>query len=311
MSGVGRHIRPVPLTAVPIVFDRALIRTRLARARRAGRSNFLMARVVEDLLDRLEPVQRRFDRVLDLGSPWSDAADRLASSWQEAVVVRAAPLPEPSGAGPTLRLVGDEERQPFRSECFDLAVSLLSLQTANDLPGALAQIRHVLKPDGLFLGALLGGQTLQELRRAMAQAEAELNGGASPRVAPFADLRDLGQLLQRAGLALPVTDIDRIVVRYDSLFGLMRDLRDLGLTNALADRNRRPPSRRLFVRAAEIYAAQYADADGRVRATFDIIWLSGWAPHESQQKPLRPGSARARLADALGVREELLDGDVT
>lgn len=300
----------MPPTAVPIVFDRSLIRTRLVRARRAGHPHFLMARVVEDLLDRLGPVQRRFGRVLDLGSPRSDAADRLASLWQEAVVVRAAPLPEPSGAGPALRVVGDEERQPFRPECFDLAVSLLSLQTANDLPGVLAQVRNALKPDGLFLSALLGGQTLQELRRALAQAEAELNGGASPRVGPFSDLRDLGQLLQRAGLALPVTDIDRIVVRYDSLFGLMRDLRDLGLTNALADRNRRPPTRRMFVRAAEIYEAHFADADGRVRATFDIIWLSGWAPHDSQQKPLRPGSAMARLADALGVSEGVLDSEV-
>jgi SAM-dependent methyltransferase len=182
-------------------------------------------------------------------------------------------------------------------------VSALALQFVNDLPGTLVQIRRALKPDGLFLAALIGGETLTELRQAFAAAESEIEGGASPRVAPFADLRELGALLQRAGLALPVTDVDRLTVRYDSAFDLMRDLRRMGGTNALNARRRTPLKRATLTRMAEIYAQRFADADGRVRATFEIVWLSGWAPHPNQQQPLRPGAAQARLADALGTRE--------
>ncbi len=159
------------------------------------------------------------------------------------------------------------------------------------------------KPDGLFLAALLGGETLTELRQSFAAAESEVEGGVSPRVAPFADLRDLGALLQRAGFALPVTDVDRLTVRYDSAFALMHDLRRMGATNALMARRRTPLKRATLLRMAEIYAQRFADADGRVRATFEIVWLSGWAPHPGQQQPLKPGSAKARLADALGTRE--------
>jgi SAM-dependent methyltransferase len=202
-----------------------------------------------------------------------------------------------------LTVHGDAEALPFAPARFDLAVSLLALQSINDLPGALVQIRRALKPDGLFLGALLGGSTLHELRAAFTQAEAELEGGASPRVAPFADVRDLGALLQRAGFALPVTDVEPAIVRYGDPVGLLRDLRAMGLTNALHDRRRTPLRRATLLRAMSIYAQRFSDADGRIRATFDILWLSGWAPHESQQKPLRPGSAQARLADALGVTE--------
>ena len=176
----------------------------------------------------------------------------------------------------------------------------------NDLPGALIQIRRVLKPDGLFLGCLLGGATLTELRRSFAAAEAEIEGGVSPRVAPFADMRDLGGLLQRAGFALPVADVETVTVRHADAFGLMRDLRAMGLTNPLAERRRRPLRRATLRRAVELYAERFADPDGRVRATFDVVWLSGWAPHESQQRPLRPGSAKTRLADALGVPEHSL-----
>src|SRR6202012_544789 len=179
-----------------------------------------------------------------------------------------------------------------------LVISALALQFVNDLPGALVQIRRALKPDGLFLAVLLGGETLTELRQAFAAAEAEIEGGVSPRVAPFADLRDIGGLLQRAGFALPVTDVDRVVVRYGNAFGLMQDLRRMGATNSLIERRKTPTRRATLVRMAEIYAERFADPDGRIRATFDIIWLSGWAPHESQQTPLAPGSARMRLADA-------------
>ena len=289
--------------SVPAVFDRSLVRARLRRAAAAPQTDFLLDRAADDLLDRLIPVQRQFRDVLDIGTPRAGLAERLAARLAGSTIVRAAPLPERAGDTEVLRIVADEERNPFKAESFDLAVSALSLQTVNDLPGALSQIRRCLKPDGLFLGALLGGQSLQELRQVLAEAEAELTGGASPRVAPFTDLRDLGHLLQRAGFALPVTDIDRVTVRYATVFGLFRDLRAMGLTNALTDRSRRPTGRRLFLRAAEIYAARFADGDGRIRATFDIVCLSGWAPHESQQKPLKPGSAKMRLADALGVRE--------
>ncbi len=200
-------------------------------------------------------------------------------------------------------VVADEEALPFAAATFDLVVSALSLQFVNDLPGVLVQIRRVLKPDGLLLAALAGGDTLTELRQSFAAAESEIEGGVSPRVAPFADVRDLGGLLQRAGFALPVTDVDRITVRYDHAFALMHDLRRMGATNALIDRRRTPLKRATLLRMAEIYAERFADADGRLRATFEIVWLLGWAPHPSQQQPLRPGSAQARLADALGTHE--------
>jgi len=200
-------------------------------------------------------------------------------------------------------VTADEEVLPFRDASLDLVVSALALQFVNDLPGVLVQIRRALKPDGLFLAALIGGDTLTELRQSFAAAESEIEGGVSPRVAPFADLRDLGALLQRAGFALPVTDTDRVIVRYDSAFGLMRDLRRMGATNALLDRRRTPLKRATLMRMAEIYAQRFADSDGRLRATFEIVWLSGWAPHPDQQQPLKPGSAQARLADALGTRE--------
>jgi SAM-dependent methyltransferase len=211
--------------------------------------------------------------------------------------VRLSPLPEPGA------VVGDEERLPFAGERFDLAASLLALQSVNDLPGALVQIRRALKPDGLFIGCLLGGSTLSELRQAFTQAEAEVEGGASPRVALFADVRDLGGLLQRAGFALPVADSEVVRVRYGDPFALLRDLRAMGLTNPLQDRRRTPLRRATLLRAAAIYAERFADPDGRLPATFELVWLSGWSPHESQQKPLRPGTARMRLADALGVKE--------
>jgi hypothetical protein len=170
------------------------------------------------------------------------------------------------------------------------------------LPGVLAQIRRALRPDGLLLAAMTGGETLTELRQAFAQAEAECEGGVSPHVAPTADLRDLGALLQRAGFALPVTDVDRVVVRYDSAFALMQDLRKMGATNVLVERRRKPMRRATMLRMAQFYAERFADPDGRIRATFEIVWLSGWAPHASQQQPLKPGSATASLAEAVKRR---------
>jgi SAM-dependent methyltransferase len=205
--------------------------------------------------------------------------------------------------GERLAVVADEETLPFRDASLDLVVSALALQFVNDLPGTLIQIRRALKPDGLFLAAMIGGDSLVELREAFAQAEAEIEGGVSPRVAPFADLRDLGALLQRAGFALPVTDADRLTVRYASPLALMHDLRRMGAGNALTERRRMPLRRSTLRRMIEIYAERFSDPDGRIRATFEIVWLSGWAPHESQQKPLAPGSAKTRLADALRAQE--------
>ncbi|SCY28120.1 methyltransferase domain-containing protein [Microvirga guangxiensis] len=283
--------------STPLVFDRSLVRLRLARALKAGYADFLLARAVEDLQERLSTVLRTFSLALDVGTPTPLAADVLLRSGLAEGMVRLSPTPEPGS------VLGDEERLPFSGAKFDLAVSLLALQGVNDLPGALIQIRRALKPDGLFVGALLGGSSLNELRQALTQAEAELEGGVSPHVAPFADLRDIGGLLQRAGFALPVTDSDIIRVRYANAFALMRDLRAMGLTNALNDRRRTPLKRGTLIRAAEVYAERFADPDGRIPATFEIVWLSGWTPHESQQKPLAPGSAKMRLADALGVKE--------
>jgi SAM-dependent methyltransferase len=295
-----RHIGRV---SAPVVFDRSLARRHLRRALAGGYADFLLRRAVDDLGDRLGAVLRRFPLALDLGTPTGAAAARLVASERCDRVVRLAPATE-AAAG--LSVVGDEEALPFRDASFDLAVSLLALQSVNDLPGALVQVRRALRPDGLFLASVLGGATLTELRQAFAAAEAEVEGGVSPRVAPFADVRDFGALLQRAGFALPVTDVESVAVRYADLFGLMRDLRAMGLTNALAERRRTPLRRATLLRAAALYAERFGDGDGRVRATFEIVWLSGWAPHESQPKPLRPGSAKTRLADALGVAEQSL-----
>jgi SAM-dependent methyltransferase len=201
------------------------------------------------------------------------------------------------------KVQADEERLPFADESLNLVVSLLSLHWANDLVGALIQIRQSLKPDGLFLGALLGGQTLTELRQCLTQAEAELLGGAGLRVSPFADVLDGAALLQRAGFALPVADLDRVTVRYGSALELIRDVRAMGESNVLVDRARKPLTRPVLARAAEIYRDRFSESDGRVRATFDIVTLTGWAPHPDQQQPLRPGSAKMRLADALHVKE--------
>ncbi len=286
----------------PVIFDRHLLRVRRSRAAALGRSTFLIERVAEDLADRLTTVLRRFEWALDLGTP-TDALRRALAASGKVENIIAADVLAGAAAGAGLVVAAEEELLPFRDGSLDLVVSALALQFVNDLPGALVQVRRALKPDGLFLAALAGGDTLTELRASFAAAEAEMEAGISPRVAPFADLRDLGALLQRAGFALPVTDVDRLTVRYASPFALMHDLRRMGATNALLERRRQPLGRATLTRMAEVYGERYSDPDGRIRATFEIVWLSGWAPHESQQQPLRPGSARIRLADALNTRE--------
>jgi len=285
----------------PTIFDRSLLRVRQQRARALGAETFLIDRVAAELGERLAVVLRQFERAVDLGTPTDAVRRALVESGKVTTVISAAPAVGPGDA--SLRVAADEEALPFADGSLDLVASALALQFVNDLPGTLIQIRRALKPDGLLLAALLGGDSLTELREAFAQAESEIEGGVSPRVAPFADVRELGALLQRAGLALPVVDSDRLTVRYKSVFDLMRDLRRMGATNVLSERRRTPLRRATLRRMAEIYAQRFSDADGRLRATFEIAWLSGWAPHESQQKPLKPGSAKQRLADALGTRE--------
>jgi len=291
-----------PSPQVQALFERALLAQRRRRACALGSVTFLMDRVAEDMAERLSAVRRTFDVVVDLGTP-TDTVRRaiLASGAVERIVAAAPTIVAREEQTPLV--LADEERLPFRDASLDVVVSGLALQFVNDLPGALVQIRRALKPDGLFLAALIGGDTLTELRQAFAAAEAEIEGGVSPRVAPFADVRTMGALMQRTGFALPVTDVDHVCVRYDSPLRLMQDLRRMGATNVLAERRRGVLRRQTLKRLIEIYAERFADPDGRVRASFDIIWLSGWAPHESQQQPLRPGSARMRLAEALGTRE--------
>jgi SAM-dependent methyltransferase len=272
-----------PVTA-PVLFDRSLLALRQRRAA-AAPETFLLERVAEDVADRLAAVNRSFTEAADVWTPGAGLKPYLSGG--------IAPLAHI--AAPAIA----DERLPLAPHSLDLALSALAFQFVNDLPGLLVQIRRALRPDGLLLAAMIGGDTLTELRQSFAAAEAECEGGVSPHVAPFADLRDIGGLLQRAGFALPVTDVDRVVVRYASAFGLMQDLRRMGATNSLVERRRTSLRRATLLRMAHIYAERFADPDGRIRATFDIIWISGWAPHESQQKPLKPGSAKASLEAAV------------
>ncbi|MDP3076015.1 methyltransferase domain-containing protein [Bradyrhizobium sp.] len=272
-------------TAAPLLFDRALLRARQSRAAELGAATFLLDRVADDMAERLHAVLREFRTAADIGTAGEQVRKLLAARVGSLASI-AIPDAESSGLG-------------LAPDTLDLAVSALALQFVNDLPGVLAQIRRALKPDGLLLAAMIGGDTLTELRQCFASAEAECEGGVSPRVAPSADLREIGALLQRVGFALPVTDVDRVVVRYDSAFALMADLRRMGATNVLVERRRTPTRRATLLRMAQLYSERFADPDGRIRATFDIIWLSGWAPHASQQQPLKPGSAKASLAEAV------------
>jgi SAM-dependent methyltransferase len=272
-----------PISA-PVLFDRALLARRQQRATALGAETFLLDRVVEDMNERLAAVMRDFAIGADIWTPGEGLQIALRRHLPSLSHIAFAPA---------------EEVLALQPGSLDLALSALAFQFVNDLPGLLAQIRRALRPDGLLLAAMIGGDTLTELRQSFAAAEAECEGGVSPRVAPFADLRDIGGLLQRAGLALPVIDVDRVVVRYDNAFALMQDLRRMGATNILIERRRTPTRRATMLKMAQIYAARFADPDSRIRATFDVIWLSAWAPHENQPKPLKPGSATASLEKAV------------
>jgi SAM-dependent methyltransferase len=278
----------------PRIFDRSAYRARRGRAAELAGEVFLADEASDHIAARLGAINRRFSRGLDLNSRAKQFSvlRPFAESWVRAGV-----------PGAETEVIADEEFLPFAENSFDLVTSVLSLHAANDLPGALAQIRRVLRPDGVFIAALFGGETLQELKVAFAATEAEILGGASPRVAPFADVRELGGLLQRAGFALPVADVERIMVRYRDAARLFADLRLLGETNALVGRRPAFLSRRILERLTAEYAARFGDSAGRLAATFELVFLTGWAPHESQQKPLAPGSAKTRLAQALGTAE--------
>ncbi len=293
------------------VTDKPLLRRRLARAHAGGRTaaTFLVDAVTAELAERLAGIERHFPVAIAHGGQTDGLARALLQTARVASIFR---MEQTGGA---LRqsgfpaIVADEEALPLARGSIDLFVSTLAFQWTNDLPGAFIQIRRALRPDGLLLASMTGGRTLAELRESLFAAESELRGGASPRVIPAVDVQDLGALLQRAGFALPVADRDVLIIRYASAVELFRDLREMGAANTLRERERRPVSRDLFLRAAEIYSERFSDADGRVRATFEILSLAGWVPHEGQQQPARRGSAGVNLADVLGAGKNLLRTD--
>jgi len=288
-----------------LIFDRKLLRARRARfAHEIAARDTLLAHVAREIGERVAIMLRPFPRALDLGAYrglLGQTVSQLPSVdgmiYAESVLALAALCPRPA-------LVCDEDALPFKKASLNLIVSGLALHRVNDLPGALIQIRHALAPDGLFMAAALGSSALLELRNALLEAETETTGGASPHVAPFGDVRDYGALLQRAGFALPVADAETLTMPYADLRDLMREIRALGGGNVLLSRSKRPLSRKTLARAEAIYRERHGLPDGRVSATFEIVYLSGWGPDPSQQKPLKPGSAAQRLADALGTKEE-------
>lgn len=289
------------------IFDHQLLHQRRLRAL-AGLepgSDFLIRRIAEDMADRLSVVERHFDNPVLVHGGLTLAADRMKAIGKTAdfTFIDLCAVP---GIDKSRQVLSEPDHVPLEPASVDLIVSPLALHVTNDTPGVLVQMRQALKPDGLLLASTPGAGTLGELRESLLAAESEQTGGANTRVHPFADLRDYGALMQRAGFALPVVDLDEITVRYADMFALLRDLRAMGMASILVDRSRRPATRKLFFRAAEIYAERFSDPDGRIRASFPIVHLSGWAPHENQQKPLRPGSAKTRLADALKTPERKL-----
>ncbi len=285
------------------MFDRKLLRQRRDRAASTAMGHdFLFKEAADRLADRLGDLRREFPLVLDLGCHAGRLGTQLAGDGSLGRLVQADLSPAMARRATHPVVVADEEALPFRPGTLDAVLSCLSLHWVNDLPGTLLQIRQLLKPDGLFLAVMLGGETLAELRESLLWAESEVEGGASPRISPFAQLNDMAGLLQRAGFALPVADMDRLTVTYPNAFRLMADLRATGESNVLHERRRTPTRRETFAAAVDYYAQRFADND-LVPATFQLLYLTGWAPPPSQQRALRPGGARARLADALETTE--------
>jgi SAM-dependent methyltransferase len=266
----------------PTLFDEHQYLERLKRAKRLGGADFLTQRAHDELHERLANILRKFDVVADIGTPihinsqLPDVSEFLYVSPQNST-----------------------QALPLKSAHYALITSLMALHCVNDLPGVFIQIRRALRPDGLFMACIPAGKTLYELRTVLEIAESEITNGVSPRVFPFADIKDFGSLLQRANFTLPVTDSESVIVRYDNMFTLMYDLRKMAATNILSSRLKHPTRKAVFKRASELYAERFSDSDGRIRATFEFVWVSGWAAHESQQKPIKPGTAKQKLADAL------------
>ncbi len=283
-----------------LIFDRARIRANRNRGALRPGHTFLHEWCAKALVSRLDDIKREFPLAVAIGAGGTD----ILCKTPKIETLITTDLSERLLHGvPGLKIQADEEMFPFGGESLDIVLSPLALHTVNDLPGTLLQIRQSLKPDGLFLAAMLGGETLHELRQAITEAEMNLKGGISPRIFPFADKPQMGSLLQRAGFSLPVVDSEIITVTYDNVFRLMHDLRLMGEGNAIVKRDRSYAGKALFMETARLYQERFADSDGRIFATFEVIFLIGWSPHESQQKPLKPGSATARLADILCTDE--------
>ena len=274
----------------PSIFDEKAHIQRLNRAHKLGFANFLLRRAEDELNERLTSILRNFDTVADIGTPLPIFSQKLAGGTDASNFKYLSPE----------NFLQDADRPlPLKTAYFSLIVSAMALHAVNDLPGTFVQIRRALRPDGLFMACIPGGRTLNELRTVLQIAEEEITGGISPRVFPFADIKDFGILLQRAGFKLPVTDVDTVTVRYNNMYALMHDLRKMGATNILRSRLNYPTRRSVFERASELYIKKFSDSDGRIKSTFEFIWVSGWAEHESQRKPLKPGSAKQKLADVL------------
>ena len=292
------------MSDTPLLFDRRLLRQRRARfVDEIANREVLIAHVAREIAERVDIMLRPFPRALDLGAYRGLLGRNIAALKSVGEVFYAESVYEYAARCPRPTIVCDEDLLPFANGVFNLVVSGLALHRVNDLPGSLIQIRRALAPDGLFMAAALGSNALSELRECLLEAEEEIERGASPRVSPFGDVRAYGALLQRAGFALPVTDAEDVTVIYPSPRELMREIRVLGGGNVLTARSKRPLSRRTLARAEELYRTRYGTPDGKVTATFQFVFMSGWAPDPSQQKPLAPGSARARLADALNTEE--------
>ena len=278
------------------VFDRNIIRQKRNRsAPHLKDHGFLIDWAFNQIIERLEVIKKDFPLALQIGNRPSNV------SIEKTNIEKIISIDHAHKLAPNI--IADEEALPFQSNIFDLVLSALNLHSTNDLPGTLVQIKNCLKDDGLFIGAMLGGETLHELRHIMTQVEIEQTGGQSPRVAPFADLPQMGALMQRAGFNLPVIDSEKITVSYDNVFKLMQDLRLMGESNSINQRRKKFTSRRFFERVNQLYAEKFSEKDGRITVTFEVIFLLGWKPHDSQQKPLRPGSAQNRLSDALKTSE--------
>lgn len=305
------------------IFDRNLLRKKRGQAlKNFAAYDFLFDWAGKQTIDRLQDVKREYGNALIIGARQSKHFMQAVSNLPGAPNVLQLDIcttSPPQNSAPDHNafdknakdqnppyICADEDFLPIREQSLDLALSTLNWHNVNDLPGALLQTRRALKPDGLFIGSMLGGETLFELRQCLQDAEVNISGGLSPRIHPFADKQDMGALMQRAGYALPVIDSDIITVTYKSAFDLFRDLRGMGETNALIQRTKTIPPKALFFEAAKLYQDRFAESDGRIIASFEVIFLLGWAPHESQQKPLKPGSAKTRLSDALGTEETKL-----